>query len=97
MGDIKCPTLLFIKGGLFVLLGCLAVTAILLQYPSLSLAALLAIAIWSFCRAYYFVFYVIEHYIDPEYRFAGLWSVVRYLWKRRTAAGGATRSQQPSD
>lgn len=84
MGDIKSPTLLYLKGGLFVLLGCIAVAAILLQYPSFSLAALLAIAIWSFCRAYYFAFYVIQHYIDAEFRFAGLLDFARYLWNRRT-------------
>jgi hypothetical protein len=27
-----------------------------------------------FCRFYYFAFYVIEHYVDPGYRFSGLGS-----------------------
>jgi hypothetical protein len=83
MGDIKSPALLYGKGLLFVVLGCVAVTAILLQYPSFYLAILLAIAIWSFCRAYYFAFYVIQHYIDPEFRFAGLLSFAQYLLRRR--------------
>ena len=43
----------------------------------------LAVGIWCFCRAYYFAFYVIEHYIDPGYKFAGLSSFVRYLLRRR--------------
>jgi hypothetical protein len=83
MGDIKSPALLYFKGTLFVLLGVVAVTAILLKYPDLYLAGLLAIAIWSFCRAYYFAFYVIEHYIDPQYRFAGLLGFVQYLLTRK--------------
>lgn len=83
MSDIKSPTLLYCKGLLFVLLGLIAVTAILLQYPDLYLAILLAIAIWSFCRAYYFAFYVIQDYIDPEFRFAGLLSFTQYLLRRR--------------
>lgn len=83
MGDIKSPALLYFKGALFVLLGVVAVTAILLKYPDLYLAGLLAIAIWSFCRAYYFAFYVIEHYIDPQFRFAGLLSFVKYLLRRK--------------
>jgi hypothetical protein len=41
-------------------------------------AIFLAIAIWAFARAYYFAFYVIEPYIDPHFRYAGLWSFVRY-------------------
>jgi hypothetical protein len=46
-------------------------------------ALLLAVAVWSFARFYYFAFYVIEHYVDPGYRFAGLWDFVRYLLRRR--------------
>ena len=83
MGDIKSPSLLYCKGLLFVVLGLVAVTAILLQYPSFYLALLLAIAIWSFCRAYYFAFYVIQHYIDPEYKFAGLIDFVRYVLREK--------------
>lgn len=37
-------------------------------------AVLLALSIWGFCRAYYFAFYVIEKYVDPEFRFSGLLS-----------------------
>jgi hypothetical protein len=44
---------------------------------------LLVISIWCFCRFYYFAFYVIQHYVDPGYRFSGLWSFVAYLWSRR--------------
>lgn len=32
---------------------------------------MMGIAVWSFCRLYYFGFYVIERYIDPSYRFSG--------------------------
>ena len=46
---------------------------------TLKVAVLLAIAIWSFCRRYYFAFYVIEHYVDPGYKFAGLGSFAMYL------------------
>jgi hypothetical protein len=80
--DIKNHRLLYAKAGLFVLGGLLASAGILLTLPSLKIAALLAIAIWCFARAYYFAFYVIEHYIDRGYRFAGLWSFVWYLMKR---------------
>ena len=82
MGDITNPRWLFAKGVLFIALGLLASGLILLERPSLRLALLLALAVWSFARAYYFAFYVIEHYIDPSYKFAGLWSVVRYLVHR---------------
>jgi hypothetical protein len=42
----------------------------------------MAIAIWAFCRAYYFAFYVIEHYVDSSFKFAGLGSFVRHCLQR---------------
>jgi hypothetical protein len=46
-------------------------------------ALLLGIAIWSFGRFYYFAFYVIEHYVDPGYRYAGIGSFLRYMMRHR--------------
>jgi hypothetical protein len=82
-GDIRNPTLLYVKGAMFVIGGILASAEILVAMPTLRIAILLAIAIWCFARAYYFVFYVIEHYADPGYRFAGLWSFVWYLLQKK--------------
>jgi hypothetical protein len=82
MGDIRNPRLLYLKGGLFLLLGILAGGMLLAQHRDWSTALLLAIAIWAFCRAYYFAFYVIQHYVDPSFRFAGLLAFVRYLRHR---------------
>jgi hypothetical protein len=87
MGDITNPRWLYFKGALFVVTGLLASGLLLLECPSLKVAALLAVAIWSFARAYYFAFYVVEHYADPGYRFAGLWSFARYVWARRRREG----------
>jgi len=44
---------------------------------------LLAVAVWGFCRSYYFAFYVIERYVDPGYRFSGLGSFVLYVVRGR--------------
>jgi hypothetical protein len=79
MADLKSPTLIYLKGLLFLLAGLVAAGLLLVEAPTLKVAALLAIAIWSFCRAYYFAFYVIEHYVDPGYKFAGLGSFAIYL------------------
>ena len=83
MTDITNPRLLCLKGFLFLGLGVVAAVLLLLDSPSVKVAVLLAICVWAFCRCYYFAFYVIEHYIDPEYRFAGLWSFLRYVMGRR--------------
>jgi hypothetical protein len=86
MADITNPRLIYAKGFLFLLGGLLASALLLAEQPTLKVAALLAIAVWCFARFYYFAFYVIEHYVDPGYRFAGLWSFVRYLLRRRRPA-----------
>ena len=75
--NITSPRWLYIKGAMFVVLGVIAVTLLLIDDFSWSRLALLAIAIWAFCRAYYFAFYVIDHYLAPEERFAGLWDFIR--------------------
>ena len=84
MKDLTNPRLIKLKGVLFLLIGLMATALLLLDRPELKTAALLAIAIWCFCRFYYFAFYVIEHYVDPGYRFSGLWSFARYLVRKRS-------------
>ena len=79
MSDLTHPKLIYAKGFLFLVTGLLSTGILLMEYPTLRTALLLIIAIWSFCRFYYFVFYVIQHYVDPGYRFAGLWAFTQYL------------------
>lgn len=83
MSDITDPRLLWLKFVLFVVLGLLALGIALLLFPSVRLAVLMLVGVWAFCRAYYFAFYVIEHYADPGYKYAGLGSFVRYALRRR--------------
>lgn len=80
--DLKDVRLMYLKAALFGVAGLLAAGALLADAPTLRTGFLLAVAIGSFCRLYYFCFYVIEKYVDPEYRFAGLGSVVTYLVRR---------------
>ena len=88
MREIRSPKLLYAKCALFLLCGTLAGAILLAERPTLKTAALLALAIWSFARAYYFAFYVVERYVDPAYRYAGLWSLARYLLRRGRGHGG---------
>ena len=83
MGDLKNPKVICAKGLLFLGLGLLASTLLILEAPRVKTALLLVLAIWAFCRFYYFAFYVIEHYVDSDYRFSGLLSFFRYLVRRR--------------
>jgi hypothetical protein len=83
MKDLSNPFWIKLKGILFLLIGIAAVVLIFLDNPKWQTAILIALAIWSFCRFYYFAFYVIEKYVDPNYKFSGLISFARYLFQKR--------------
>ncbi|GAA5505148.1 hypothetical protein [Novipirellula caenicola] len=83
MADLKNPKVILAKGMLFLALGILASAMLIAKTPSLQVVVLLGISIWAFCRFYYFAFYVIEHYVDPEFKFAGLIAFARYLLQRK--------------
>lgn len=83
MTDLTSARAIKLKGFLFLMIGTLSVFLLLTETPSLRHALLLTVTIWSFCRFYYFAFYVIEHYVDPSFRFTGLWAFARYLWQHR--------------
>ncbi len=83
MKELTHPGWIKFKGILFLLVGLASTLLLLLEAPTLKVAVLFAISVWCFCRFYYFAFYVIEHYVDPGYRFSGLISFARYLMARK--------------
>lgn len=83
MKDLTDARWIKVKGILFLIVGLLAATLLIMESPSIKAVVLLAVSIWCFCRFYYFAFYVIEHYVDPGYRFSGLGSFLVYLFARR--------------
>jgi hypothetical protein len=93
MRDLKNPRLLYFKAFLFLLVGLVAAAGVMLESMTLRTAIYLIIAIWCFCRAYYFAFYVIEHYLDPTYRFAGLFDFAAYVLRHRRRENEAKRSR----
>ncbi|HUB87188.1 MAG TPA: hypothetical protein VMB22_04795 [Verrucomicrobiae bacterium] len=82
MNDLS-PFWIKVKGSLFLLIGIAAAVLVFLDNPKWQTAVLIALAIWSFCRFYYFAFYVIEKYVDPRCKFSGLVSFVKYLFLNR--------------
>jgi len=83
MKDLTSAASIKLKGILFLLIGLVSAALILLDDLSWKTAALLALSIWSFCRFYYFAFYVIEKYVDPTHKFSGLISFARYLLTKK--------------
>jgi hypothetical protein len=85
MKDLSNPRWLWLKAGLFVVIGIVSAALVILENPTVRTALFLALTVWAGCRAYYFAFYVIEHYLDPGFKHAGLWDFVsrRVLARRR--------------
>ena len=94
MRDLKSPRWIIAKGFLFLLLGLLSGGLLFCEHPTLKTFVLLAILVWSFCRFYYFGFYVLERYVDPTYKFSGLISMARYVLLRRKNLNGERREEK---
>ena len=71
------------KGIAFLGIAVVAAALILFESPSLRTAALLALAVWAACRFYYFLFYVLEHYVDPSLRYASVIALIRAILAKR--------------
>ena len=82
MADIKKVWLLYLKGFLLFLTGFISSVILILSSFNFKTIVLLLLAIWGFCRAYYFAFYVIQHYVDPNYKFSGLVDFAKYSLKK---------------
>jgi hypothetical protein len=72
MRDLTNPRTLKLKAFLFLVLGILCATLLILGRPPN----------WSFCRCYYFAFYVLEHHVDPTDRYSGLLSAARQILRK---------------
>ena len=83
MQDLKSPKAIWLKGVLFLLIAVASATLLICETASWRVGLLLALTIWGSCRAYYFAFYVIQHYVDPSFRFSGLGAFVLYALRKR--------------
>ncbi len=83
MRDLKSAAAIWTKGILFLAIGVVAAVLVWLELGTWRGRLLLVLSIWAFCRAYYFAFYVLEKYVDPSFRFSGLFSFARYALRRR--------------
>lgn len=83
MKELTSAKWIVFKGLLFLLLGVVASLLLVLENLTWKTATLLFLAIWCFCRFYYFAFYVMERYVDSNFRFSGLISLLRHIVTRR--------------
>lgn len=81
--DITSKQVIVVKGILFlvIMLGCAAL--LLIQQPTLTAALGVCGLIWAAARFYYFLFYVLEKYVDPQLRYSGICALIAALMRRR--------------
>ena len=77
--NLTNPKLIKLKAALFLVIVVVASALLLLRTPEITSALLLGLALWAACRCYYFVFYVLQHYVDPDFRYSGLWDMMRAM------------------
>ena len=87
MTDLKSKKLIVAKGVMFLGIAVFTAALIVLELTSLRVAAYLVLLVWASCRFYYFLFYVLEHYVDPTMRYAGLWDLMLGMQRRRQKMG----------
>ncbi len=82
MADLENKKLIYLKSFLFLVILLTCFVLIIYETRSWKITLLLVLISWSSARIYYFMFYVIEKYVDPEYKFAGIYSFLKYLLSR---------------
>lgn len=82
MSDLKTPKLIYFKGLLFLLILSVCGFLIIAECPTWKMGFLLVLVIWSSARLYYFMFYVIEKYVDDDFKFSGIGSFLCYLIRK---------------
>lgn len=83
MTDLESRNWIVAKGVMFLAIALATAALILMEMASIRLAVLLAFLVWASCRFYYFLFYVLEHYVDPTMRYAGLFDLLMGMRQRR--------------
>ena len=82
MSDLKSKKAIYFKAFLFLLI--IIMTSVLLLFEEVlwKRAVYILSLIWASARLYYFMFYVIEKYVDSEYKFSSIYSFLKYLFNK---------------
>ena len=82
---------IIIKAILFFVIGIIGILfMIIIRDFNLLFTILLFLTLWAWCRVYYFGFYIIHKFFDPEYKFNGLFHFFLYLMGLEKKVRGAS-------
>lgn len=80
--NLRSPRTMFLKAALFVVLALFCAIGLWLRAPGMRTVLLAAILAWSAARAYYFLFYVLHTYVDPNLKYSGLLALLKQAARR---------------
>jgi hypothetical protein len=83
MSDLKSKPLIVLKGILFLVIVLTTSASLYILNPDWLTALLIVLLIWASARFYYFLFYVLEKYVDPNLKYAGIGDMLKQLLRRR--------------
>lgn len=83
MSDLKSKKWIYFKAVLFLLIIVMCAGMLIYQSQNWQTVVLVGLLIWASARLYYFMFYVIGNYVDPEYKFSSVYAFLLYLFKKR--------------
>ena len=79
MTDIESKRLIVGKGVLFMLTVVLSAVGLVCYCPRWEVVVLVLILMWASARSYYFLFYVLEKYVDPRLKYSGIVDLIRNM------------------
>ena len=82
MRELRSKRLILAKGVMFLVIATAGALLLWAERPTLKTAVLLILLVWSACRFYYFLFYVLERYVDPTLQYRGVIALAT-AWRRR--------------
>ena len=91
MRDLVNPRWMYLKAALLLTILASSCLLLFMEAPTWRAALLLALIVWASARLYYFMFYVIERYVDPSFRFSGIGSAAPSGSKCEPRASGFRR------
>ena len=83
MGDVKSKKVIVVKGMFFLGIIVGSAALLFLDRPSVQSAVLLVVLVWASARFYYYLFYVLEKYVDPSLQYSGLIALMIELARGR--------------
>ena len=82
LSDDLNPRAIIVKGVMFLAITLFCFGYLVSETKNFKTALVAGILIWAAARFYYFLFYVIEKYVDPSFKYSGVLDMIKSLRKK---------------